>query len=95
MRVLACLAALAASPAIAQQACAPHEIVAERLGERYGESRAGLGLTHDNYILEVWANPDSGTWTITMTAPGGPTCLAAAGEGWQALSETYAPGEDM
>lgn len=93
----AILAALVATPVAAQTVnCAPHNVVAQRLAERWGETRQGIGLAADNTVLEVWASPETGTWTITVTRPGGPTCLVASGEAWQALSEALPPaGEEM
>ncbi|RYG92742.1 hypothetical protein EU803_01145 [Loktanella sp. IMCC34160] len=82
------IAALAALPAPAQSArCADHERVVTFLAESYGESRQSIGLASNNMVVEVFANLDSGTWTITMTAPGGPTCLVASGEGHQQIAE--------
>ena len=38
-------------------------------------------------MLEVFASAETGTWTITLTMPGGPTCLVASGEAWEWLDE--------
>ncbi|WP_341367011.1 hypothetical protein [Yoonia sp. BS5-3] len=79
---------LAANHAHAQtRNCAAHETVVERLAVRYGESRQSIGLGADNSVIEVFASTDTGTWTITMTRPGGPTCLVAAGQAFQHLNE--------
>jgi len=66
--------------------CAPHDTVVYRLAEGYAESREVIGLTTDGAVIEVFAS-DSGSWTLTVTAPGGPTCLVAAGEHYQHLAE--------
>lgn len=80
---------LAANHAHAQpRNCADHETVVTRLAERYGESRQSIGLGNDNSVLEVFASDDTGSWTITVTKPGGQTCLVAAGESYQHLAET-------
>lgn len=79
---------LAANHANAQNRnCADHAQVVERLAVRYGESRQSIGLGADNSVIEVFASMDTGTWTITMTQPGGPTCLVAAGQAFQQVSE--------
>lgn len=79
---------LAANNTQAQsRSCASHEAVVERLAVRYGESRQSIGLGADNSVIEVFASMDTGTWTITMTQPGGPTCLVAAGQAFQQLNE--------
>ena len=67
--------------------CADHAQVVERLAERYGESRQTIGLGSDNTVVEMFASPETGSWTLTITRPGGPTCLAAAGQGYQHVNE--------
>jgi len=67
--------------------CAAHAAVTERLAVRYGESRQVIALGADNAVIEIFASADSGTWTITMTRAGGPTCLVAAGENFQHVAE--------
>lgn len=68
--------------------CAAHDAVVERLAARYGESRQSIGLSSDNSVVEVFASTETGTWTIVVTRPGGPTCLVAAGQAFQRISET-------
>ncbi|MDP5084190.1 MAG: hypothetical protein NWQ23_02135 [Yoonia sp.] len=70
--------------------CADHAQVVERLAERYGESRQSIGLGSDNAVVEVFASMDTGSWTITVTRPGGPTCLVAAGQAYQYVNEPLA-----
>ncbi|MEJ6399006.1 hypothetical protein [Yoonia sp. 208BN28-4] len=80
---------LATQSAYAQgRNCADHATVVARLAEGYGESRQAMGLTNANTILEVFASSETGSWTITITAPGGPTCLVSAGQGFQLLDES-------
>lgn len=74
--------------------CAAHQAVVERLADRYGESRQSIGIGTDNSVIEVFASIDTGTWTITMTRPGGPTCLVAAGQSFQQLNEAL-PNTDQ
>ncbi|WP_296426942.1 hypothetical protein [Yoonia sp.] len=79
---------LAANHAHAETAnCADHAAVVERLAISYGESRQSIGLGSDNAVIEVFASTDTGSWTITATKPGGPTCLVAAGQAFQHLNE--------
>jgi hypothetical protein len=67
------------------------------LAERYGETRQGMGLVSpSNNVMEIWANLETGSWTLTATSPGGPTCLVASGDGYQIVTEALPPmGEDM
>ncbi|PUB16394.1 hypothetical protein [Yoonia sediminilitoris] len=79
---------LAANHANAQSRnCAAHEAVVERLADRYGESRKSIGLGSDNSVVEVFASDTTGSWTIVVTKPGGPTCLVAAGQSFQTVSD--------
>ncbi len=79
---------LAANHAHAQsRQCAAHDAVVERLAARYGESRQSIGLGSDNSVVEVYASAETGSWTIVVTRPGGPTCLVAAGQSFQQVNE--------
>ncbi|SEW28692.1 hypothetical protein SAMN04488515_2036 [Cognatiyoonia koreensis] len=67
--------------------CGPHEVVTTRLAERYGESRQIIALTSDQSVMELFASPETGSWTITITRAGQPTCLVAAGQNYQHVAE--------
>lgn len=84
---------LAASGTAAQQAgnCAPREVVVDRLGTGYGETRQSIGLAARGAVVEVFASADTGTWTITVTMPGGTTCLVASGQSFETLAEVLPP----
>jgi hypothetical protein len=87
-KLLTCALILFASTASAQSRnCADHAMVVERLASGYGETRQSIGLGADNTVVEVFASLDTGTWTITVTQAGGPTCLVASGATFQALAE--------
>lgn len=77
---------LMAGPALAQPACAPHAVVIEQLADGWGEGRVSIGLSR-GALVEMFANRETGTWTITVTGAGGLTCIVAAGEAF----ETVAP----
>ena len=84
---------LAAQQASAAQ-CADRAMVVATLAERFGETRQAVGLSDDGMMVEVFASSETGSWTITVTRPGGPTCLAAAGQAYQAMAEALpAPGD--
>ena len=90
------LACLAAGPVAAQSAqCAPREVVVQRLADAYGETRQSMGLGANNAVVEVFASDTSGSWTITVTGPGGVTCLIAAGQAFEAMADSLpSPGSD-
>ena len=50
-----------------------------------------MGVAGGNRVMEVFASNESGSWTITVTHPNGVTCLVAAGQGFEMLSETLQP----
>jgi hypothetical protein len=88
---LAILAAAAPAPGNAQampRNCAPHAMVVERLADGYGESRQSIGLAANNAVVEIFASTESGTWTIVVTMPGGPTCLVASGQAFEHVAES-------
>lgn len=79
---------LAANHVNAQgRVCAPHAAIVERLAAQYGESRQSIGLGSDNSVVEVYASDETGSWTIVVTRPGGPTCLIAAGQSFEAVDD--------
>ena len=80
------LLGITASGAAAQTAsnCAPRPLVVERLQDRYGETRQSMGLGSRGMVMELYASPETGTWTITVTRPDGLTCLIGAGEAFEA-----------
>jgi len=45
----------------------------------YGEIRQFVGLATNNVLLEMFASPETRSWTITGTNPGGEMCLLASG----------------
>lgn len=86
---LACLTALTfASGAFAQSRhCADRDRIVERLAAGYGETRQTVGIGSDNTLVEVFASLETGTWTIVVTTPGGPSCLVASGQAYQVMAD--------
>jgi hypothetical protein len=93
--VLPLIALAPATPARAQQgaACGDRTTIVAHLAERWGESRQSIGLAADNTVVETFAS-ESGSWTITVTRPGGPTCLVASGAHYQHLAEALPNTDD-
>ena len=44
-------------------------------------------------MLELYASPETGTWTILVPLPNGLSCLVASGEAWERVAEVLTPGE--
>ncbi len=87
---LGCVAALAASQATFAQSssrCAEREMVLDRLGGKYGETRRSIGMAANNSVVEMHASTETGTWTITVTHPNGVTCMVAAGTAFETIEE--------
>jgi len=93
------LAAVTTSQANAQNQrvnmlCAERDIIVRELTGRYGEQVYGMGLAHQNRIVEVYVSEETGSWTITVTSADGTTCLMAAGQHFAQITPE-APGEDL
>lgn len=70
-----------ASPATAQQVqCGPVPYIMGALMGRYGESVVDE-RTEDRALWQLWANAETGSWTLTATI-GMTTCIVAAGQGY-------------
>ena len=82
---------LAADPARAEPRCGPRAEVLEMLGERYEETRRGIGVAGPTQVLEVFASVE-GSWTVLVTDPEGRSCMVASGRGWEDLREALPPG---
>jgi hypothetical protein len=93
--LIALAAATAASIAEGQQAppCGPRAEVLAQLKSRFGESRRAVGLSGDEVLMELHANDETGSWTITTTTAAGLTCLVAAGGAFATLPAEAIPGE--
>lgn len=88
--VLALLGCLGPTVAAAQAICLP-PLSMQQLADKYGEVRIGGGIA-GKALVEVWVNPETGTWTLTVTTPGGPACMASGGTAWQGATPNPKPG---
>lgn len=96
--LLALLPSLAGAQSVSIPRCAPHDAMAMLLGQVFGEGRQGIGLgtgrrTGAQVVVELWADPQDGSWSITVTELGGPTCLITDGQGWEALADAPVAGD--
>lgn len=83
MKLLALLLAIVPSGVMAQN-CAPRPDVVALLTDRYGEVPQSRGLAQPG-VVETWGNPETGTFSITVTLPNGMTCMVASGEAFEIL----------
>lgn len=87
IRLLGALAlAVWAGPAIAQN-CLPRADFLSLLQGQFAEVPVahGLGGRARMLLIELHTS-DTGSWTVTATAPDGITCLIASEEAWEAVS---------
>lgn len=79
---LAVLVFLVSAPAIAQDQCGPTIAAIESLSTQFGEGYRSGGLA-DGVLVQMFANPNTGTWTVLATDPRGFSCVIAAGHDYQ------------
>lgn len=91
---IALLGAMTVS-ADAQGNCAERERVIARLEGMFGESRQSIGLGSGGAVMEVYASPDTGTWTIIVTTPRGLTCVVGAGTAFETMTDISPTGEPL
>jgi hypothetical protein len=99
MRFLVTVLFLAASmPSAAAQTprqgpvCAPRAEMVAKLAEKYGETRSDLMLDQRGNMMELLINAETGTWTMLVSIPGGPTCILTRGRNW--VRDALAPQGD-
>ena len=54
------------------------------LSEKYGERMVAYGLA-DQIVMQVYADPDDGSWSVLMLNPEGVACIVAAGDNFAAI----------
>ncbi|MFQ5786081.1 MAG: hypothetical protein ACE5H8_14835 [Alphaproteobacteria bacterium] len=77
-------AVLHGAPAAAQAVCGERATFVAFLEENYAEQPVALGITAEGRLIELLTSP-SGSWTMLVTYPNGPTCMVASGENWEEL----------
>lgn len=83
----------ALNPTLANPAnCSKRTDMVEKLNERFGESRQSTGLTPGGQALELFAHPETGTWTILLSLPNGTSCMMASGHAYQAIKAPAGQG---
>ena len=76
-----------ALPAAAQDNCGARERVIGKLAGEYGEAPQSAGIDTAGALVELWANPQTRTWTLLLTT-GAQTCILGDGESWVAAPPT-------
>jgi hypothetical protein len=82
---------LLSSHARAQEAaCFPAAQIAQALLNGHQETPTGLGVAAGGNLMVLYTSPE-GSWTVVVENPSGIACLAASGEGWQAVEAEQEP----
>lgn len=84
--------ATSAQAASAGLVCGARDDIVRKLDQAYGERRNNRMLDGQGNLVELFSNADSGSWTLTVTKPGGPTCVLSAGESFLEERRTAALG---
>jgi hypothetical protein len=88
IRLAATALLLSAGMAGAQSAqCSDHDQMERMLAQNWGESRQSVALDAADSMVELFASAETGTWTLTVTQPGGPTCMIASGHAFEMVEE--------
>lgn len=82
-------------PAHAEGTCGPRDTVLGGLTARFGETRQAAGLAGPQRLMELYAAPATGTWTVIVTTADGLTCIIAAGDGFDGLPVVAAAGDPV
>lgn len=82
------------SSAEAGLVCGERADFVEKLDEAYGEKLISAGLEADGNVFEVYRS-ETGSWTILVTEPEGPTCVLASGEAWTDGRKAEASTDDQ
>ncbi|MBS9717685.1 hypothetical protein ACFFUT_18585 [Pseudohalocynthiibacter aestuariivivens] len=75
----------ATAPPAHATSCAMRDQVVDRLKSEFSEqlTAGGIQATRSaQTLLEVWASPETGTFTVMLTSPNGVSCIVAAGTDW-------------
>jgi hypothetical protein len=81
---LAAPAAMAETPTPGRTLpCSDYKAVKEQLAVRYEEAPISAGLQSNGNVLQIFASPRTGTWTVVSTTPAGMSCILAVGKSWE------------
>ncbi len=87
--IVAALVTFGAAPASAQSMCGDRAKMIGYLDKDFREARSGIGIASNGAVVELYT-AKTGTWTMLVTRPGGPTCVMGSGENWERQLEPAA-----
>ncbi len=80
--------AVANSEGRTAKVCGPYGEIMAGFSREFDEVPVVSAMTDRGYAMEVLASP-SGTWTIVITQPGGPSCAIATGQEWETIKDEW------
>lgn len=83
-------AAMGTAPAQAQMVCGERVEIVKALESGHQEQKTAAGLSGNGGLVELFTAM-TGSWTLLLTVPGGPTCLLGSGEEWEGWKSTGQP----
>lgn len=63
--------------------CHDYDELRRQLARGYGEHPVSSALAPDGRLVQVFASPELGTWTMLSVAEGGAGCVIATGRAWE------------
>lgn len=82
-----------ATDAVAQaNKCLPRHALVKNLEKKYNEQLTGGGLQNPQQLLEIWASPKSGSFTVFITRADGMACIMATGKHWNSNMDIQPEG---
>jgi hypothetical protein len=81
----AILLTMSSAPAASAPMCGARSEILKQLSARYREVPVALGVSSNGSLVELLTSERGSTWTLMISQPNGPSCLVAAGEGWEEL----------
>ena len=72
------------APAQAQVPCGKRDDIIKMLSQKYREIPRAMAIAKETSLLEVFTSK-SGSWTILVTQPAGPSCIIGAGQSWEEI----------
>ena len=86
----AIMATFTANPAAAQMVCGERVEIVKALETGHKEKKTAAGLSGSGGLVELYTAA-TGTWTLLLTIPGGPTCLLGSGDEWEGWKPSFDP----
>lgn len=64
--------------------CGSHSELAVDLKQRFDEAPTAMGMSGSAYVMEMFVNQESGTWSFVLTTTDGESCIFASGTNYEA-----------